>query len=123
WQRAAAPQQRLRVATRAGETATDRETIVAVACGPKPTTATGVNLIEPGSPGLTAWMLDPSPSWPPPDAPQHFTPPVRMTAQLWRTPAANAATPVLRPDTPTGAARATVPSSPTSPKRLSRQHL
>ena len=67
----------------------------------RPTTSTGAR------PSVAV----PSPSWPRSAMPQHLTPPAVVSAHVCRSPAANAATPVRRPDTSTGTELATRPSA------------
>src|SRR3990172_345410 len=83
------------------------------ASGRKKTTSTAVVLP----------VVVPSPNWPPELAPQHLTPPVMVSAQLWVNPAAVAATSLLRPDTSTGVVRFVVVPSPSWPLALEPQHL
>src|SRR6266536_2991300 len=67
-------------------------------------------------------LLVPSPSAPLIFAPQHLTPPAPVSAQVCRTPAAIAVTP-LRPETSTGVARLPVVWLPSWSWPLSPQHL
>src|SRR3990170_4719626 len=83
------------------------------ASGRKKTTSTAVVLP----------VVVPSPNWPPELDPQHLTPPVVVSAQLWANPAAAAATSLLRPDTSTGVVRFVVVPSPEWPLALEPQHL
>src|SRR3990172_3409111 len=62
---------------------------------PRPTTPTGV----------VRCAVVPSPSWPYSLYPQHFTPPAFVSAQVYASPAATAATPLPRPLTSTGVVR------------------
>src|SRR2546428_5554873 len=78
-----------------------------------PTTSTGVERS----------LVVPSPSSPSMLSPQHLTPPALVSAQVWKTPAAIAATPPPRPETSTGAWRSVVVPSPSWPERLKPQHL
>src|SRR5438876_780697 len=72
--------------------------------------------------GTSRFVLVPSPSWPDPLAPQHFTTPVTSTAQVWEAPAAIAVTPP-RSGTVVGTSRFVVVPSPSCPEVLSPQHF
>src|SRR6266511_571052 len=82
---------------------------------PRPETSTGAK----------RRLSVPSPSAPEYGVPQHLTPPAPVTAQLWRMPAAMAATPARRPETSTGVElfRLVPPPSPSSSWPLKPQHL
>src|SRR5262249_42867022 len=80
---------------------------------PRPTTATGIERS----------VLVPSPSWPYELSPQHLTAPAVVSAQLWRSPVATAATPLPSPTTATGIKWSVLVPAPSSPDSLSPQHL
>ena len=86
---------------------------IAVTPEPKPTTSTGVG----------REVLVPSPSWPKALYPQHLTPPLIVSAQMWCQPAAMAVTPELKPTTSTGVVQLVVVPSPSAPESLNPQHL
>ena len=75
------------------------------------------------STGTSDWVLVPLPSWPLRLLPQHLTPPLVVRAQVWLSPAAIAATPLVRPVTSTGDNEAVVELLPSCPVVLSPQHL
>ena len=78
---------------------------------PRSLTATGVD-----------WpVVLPSPNWPWPLLPQQRTAPAVVSAQLWKTPAAMAATPEPRPLTATGVDWFAVLPSPNWPSLLRPQ--
>jgi hypothetical protein len=62
----------------------------------RPLTSTGVGL---GS-GWNALVA--TPSWPLLSSPQHLTPPATVRAQVWLSPIAMAATPLVKPVTSSG---------------------
>src|SRR2546422_994304 len=75
------------------------------------------------STGKKRLLVVPSPSWPTKPPPQHLTPPTLVSAQLWKSPAAIAVTPLLRPKTATGSNRLMVVPSPSWPELLLPQHV
>jgi hypothetical protein len=75
------------------------------------------------STGVARTSVVPSPSWPKLFLPQHWTPPAVVRAQVCQLPAAMAVTPLVRPVTSAGMARASVVPSPSWLKKLSPQHL
>src|SRR5690606_12607607 len=64
-----------------------------------------------------------SPSSPYSFEPQHFAPPLPVTAQVWKRPALIAITPLERPLTFTGAYCSVVELLPSWPKSLALQHF
>ena len=65
----------------------------------------------------------PSPSWPAPLMPQHFTAPAIVSAQVWLLAALIWTTPLPSPTTSTGVRRFVVVPSPSLPTLLLPQHL
>ena len=81
-------------------------------------------LVSPGtSTGVKLSVVELLPSWPYSLLPQHFTPPVVVSAQLPLVPDAMAVTPLLRPATPTGVKLVVVELSPSCPFSFKPQHL
>lgn len=70
---------------------------------------------------LTRVSTVPSPSWPESLAPQHFTAPAVVVAQVWRNPAARSTS--LSPSTATSLSRVVVLPSPTCPDAFRPQQL
>src|SRR5439155_12116393 len=73
--------------------------------------------------GVWRSVVVPSPSWPSALRPQHLTPPALVSAQVWKSPAEIAATPLGSPETATGVWRSVIVPSPSWPEPLSPQHL
>ncbi|KRC30598.1 hypothetical protein ASE28_14285 [Acidovorax sp. Root219] len=72
--------------------------------------------------GVVLSVVLPSPSWPKLLSPQHCTAPAVVSAQLWFSPAAMAATPLARPVTGWGVLLSVVLPSPSWPSLLRPQH-
>ena len=93
----------------------------------RPTTSTGVGLQRASEsvPAAHVWSLVARalPSWSLRFEPQHLTFPPRKSAQEWRSPAAIALTPLLRPATSTGVLLLIFEPLPSCPPELFPQHL
>src|SRR5207244_1683517 len=98
--------------------------LVSAQVWPPPASSAATPLAAPETArGVGRSVVVPSAGWPSALPPQHLTPPALVSAQVWKSPAEIAATPLGSPETATGAWRWIVVPSPSWPEPLSPQHL